>query len=136
MSTLGLVIAAIGIRGVYAGHVAWDAWTMVIVGSVLFTSDAAQRIVRAVKQVEANLKNTKHGRRNTYPPMRFSLGKTDAAHNKSASGTVSLWGGALGSETDTGINVTAYNKFANVLTGRFVMVVHTGHGWYLIAAEC
>ena len=68
----------------------------------------------------------------TYP----RLGKTDAAHGKGASGTVSIWTGTLGGETDTGVNVTAYNRFAAVAITKWVMVAHNGVGWYLIAAEC
>lgn len=64
------------------------------------------------------------------------LGKTDAAHNKGATGTVSIWSGSPGSEVDTTLNVTAYNRFANVASGKWVWVMHNGDGWYLTAAEC
>jgi hypothetical protein len=64
------------------------------------------------------------------------LGKTDASHAKGASGTVSIWDGAEGSEVDTGVNVTAYNRFAAVASGKWVWV-HSKRGRiYLTAAEC
>lgn len=69
-------------------------------------------------------------------PIDAMLGKTDAAHAKNASGTVSVWTGAPGSETDSGQNVTAYNHFANVAINKKVWVQFNGYGWYLIAAEC
>ena len=64
------------------------------------------------------------------------LGKTDSTHNKSASGTVSIYIGTLGSETDSTMNVTAYNAFANVGSGKWVWIEWQNNGWYLTAAEC
>lgn len=64
------------------------------------------------------------------------LGKTDAAIAKGASGTVSIWSGAEGSEADTGVNVTAYNRFANVAIAKWVLVVSIQGRLYLAAAEC
>jgi hypothetical protein len=64
------------------------------------------------------------------------LGKTDASHAKGASGTISIWSGAIGSEVDTGVNVTAYNRFANVTSGKWVMVLSIQGRLYLVAAEC
>lgn len=64
------------------------------------------------------------------------LGKTDALHNKAASGTISVWTGTPGSETDSTVNITACNRFANVASGKWVLCAHNGYGWYLTAAEC
>ena len=64
------------------------------------------------------------------------LGKTDASHAKGASGTVSVWVGTAGSETDSTINVTAYNRFAAVASGKWVHLTATNGQWYLDAAEC
>jgi hypothetical protein len=64
------------------------------------------------------------------------LGKTDASHAKGASGTVSIWMGAAGSEADTTINVTAYNRFAAVASDKWVHLTSTNGQWYLDAAEC
>jgi hypothetical protein len=64
------------------------------------------------------------------------LGKTDAAIAKGASGVVSVWDGVEGSESDTGVNVTAYNRFANVAISKWVMVASKRGRLYLIAAEC
>lgn len=64
------------------------------------------------------------------------LGKTDASHAKGASGTVSVWAGTPGSESDTGVNVTAYNRFSAVATTKWVWLNHNGDGFYLVAAEC
>ena len=64
------------------------------------------------------------------------LGKTDAQITKASSGTVSIWDGAEGSEVDTGVNVTAYNRFATVASAKWVWV-HSKRGrLYLTAAEC
>lgn len=69
-------------------------------------------------------------------PLRL-LGKTDAAINKAASGTVSIYGGSTsGSETDTTENVTAYNRFGNVGSGKWVYVFPGENAWELEEAEC
>ena len=64
------------------------------------------------------------------------LVKTDAAHAKSASGTCSIYTGTPGSESDTGENITAYNKFADLASGKWAWAANNGSGWYLIAGEC
>lgn len=64
------------------------------------------------------------------------LGKTDASHAKGANGTVSLYAGTAGSESDLGINVTAHNKFADVAADKWVGVFIWGGAIYLMAAEC
>lgn len=67
----------------------------------------------------------------------FHLGKTDSSHGKGTSGTVSVYETATpGSETDTTINVTAFNKFADVGSGKWVWIMQRGEHWYITAAEC
>lgn len=58
----------------------------------------------------------------TQRPMLWFLGKTDAAHSKGTTGTVSIWSGAtVGSETDTTVNKTdVYNRFADLETDKWV----------------
>lgn len=63
------------------------------------------------------------------------LGKTDAFLASAASGTISVWTGTPGSETDSTVNVTAYNKFGDVHSGAWVLVGHNGNGWY-VASDC
>jgi hypothetical protein len=65
------------------------------------------------------------------------LGKTDSSHAKGASGTVSVWAGAVGSESDTTFNITSvYNRFANVATTKWVTVTRLHRKPYLTSAEC
>ena len=62
------------------------------------------------------------------------IGKTDASHAKSATGTISVYDG---NRVDTSINVSSvYNLFANVATTKYVDVEWRGGTWYLTAAEC
>jgi hypothetical protein len=62
------------------------------------------------------------------------IGKTDASHAKSATGTISVYDG---NRADTSINVSdVYNLFANVSTTKFVDVEWRGGTWYLTSAEC
>jgi hypothetical protein len=65
--------------------------------------------------------------------------KTDGGHTKSSSGTVSIYKGANGAETDSGVNITnVYNRFADVASTKWVRVSWNDHsdGWELIAGEC
>lgn len=65
------------------------------------------------------------------------LSKTTAAWAKGTSQTLTLWGGELGSESEiAGATVTAWNKFATVASGKFVMLARCNGGFYLVAAEC
>lgn len=67
------------------------------------------------------------------------IGKTDAAHNKGATGTISVYKGSSSggySLTDTGENISAYNRFGNIASGRWVAVKRFVHGWEIISAEC
>lgn len=71
--------------------------------------------------------------------MLSFVGKTDAAHNKGATGTISIYAGTLGSETDTGVNMTGvYNRFANVASSKWARCEWNGPAadWELVAAEC
>jgi hypothetical protein len=62
------------------------------------------------------------------------IGKTDASHAKSATGTISVYDG---NRVDTSINVSSvYNLFAAVATTKFVDVEWRGGTWYLTSAEC
>jgi hypothetical protein len=73
------------------------------------------------------------------PFLRFH-GVTDAAHNKDASGTVSIWYGT-GAGTDSTVNMASvYNAFGNVASGKDVECVWEGDvagtSWKFVAAEC
>jgi hypothetical protein len=57
----------------------------------------------------------------------IALGKPDANIAANASGTISIWAGTPGSETDTGENVTAYTRAA-LTSGKWVSVTKiNGH---------
>jgi hypothetical protein len=71
-------------------------------------------------------------------PVR--LGKTAAAWAKGTTATINVWeSGTPPNETQTTGQTleNCVNKFANVASGRWVIVARGGNGyWYLIAAEC
>ena len=109
---------------------------------VAFSEDGARRVIAATKIVEG-------GNRNMSPiafrqvaddgdPVR--LGKTTSAWNKGTTATINIWeDGTPPSEAQTsGVTLSnCVNKFANVATGKWVMLARGGNGyWYLIAAEC
>jgi transcription elongation factor len=64
------------------------------------------------------------------------LGKTTAAWTKGTSQTITLWAGTPGSESALSDQVIAWNKFADVAIGKFVMLARANDTYYLIAAEC
>jgi len=65
------------------------------------------------------------------------LCKTTAAWAKGSSATLQIWAGAPGSEADTGVTLTAYNRYAAIASGKFCTVMLHRHGYYyVVAAEC
>jgi flavin-dependent dehydrogenase len=109
---------------------------------VAFSEDGARRVIAATKAHEAGNRDM--------PGIRFRdvgddgdpvrLGKTTAAWTKGTTATINVWeSGTPPSETQTsGVTLTGcVNKFANVATGKWVIVARGVNGsYYLIAAEC
>ena len=73
-------------------------------------------------------------------PMHTFRGKTTAASiAKGSSGTINIYTGALGSETDSGQTMpNVYNRFANAAQGKWVTCGWNfdNQGWELIDLEC
>jgi hypothetical protein len=110
---------------------------------VSFTENDARRIAAATRAYE-------RGNR-SQPPIRFRqggedgdsvrLGKTTAAWDKGTTATIELYEEGTppseGKKTPADTLENCVNKFANVATGKWVIVARGGNGyWYLIAAEC
>jgi hypothetical protein len=73
-------------------------------------------------------------------PMTTLRGTTDAAHNKGAAGTISIF---MGNDngTDTTVNMAdVWNAFGNVASAKRVLCTwqgdHAGKRWHITAAEC
>lgn len=64
---------------------------------------------------------------------RMVIGRTDFSHAKGATGTISVY---ADSGTDTGVNITATNLFADLDSGKWVSAALINGIWYLIAGEC
>ena len=65
------------------------------------------------------------------------LCKTTSAWAKGSTATLQIWAGQPGSETNTGVTLTAYNRYAAIATGKWCTVMLHRHGYYyVIAAEC
>ena len=106
--------------------------------AVGFTESAAARIGRAVRTVEkaGTTGATWWDYRADDGESTTKLGKTTAAWSKGANATVDIYTGTPGSETKTGTQANCINKFANIATGKWVMLASLNGGWYVIAAEC
>lgn len=65
------------------------------------------------------------------------IAKTTTTHDKDATQTVDFYAGATkGSETTTGDSVDAYNRFADLASDKWCLVMFLGDGWELFAGEC
>lgn len=65
------------------------------------------------------------------------LGKADSAIAKGASGTVSLWAGTPGSESDSTVNqASCYNRTADIASGDWVVVSFMNDQPYVALLEC
>lgn len=65
------------------------------------------------------------------------IGKADANINKGASGTVSIWIGTPGSESDSTVNISScYNRTANIASGAWVTVQFMNGHPYVAKLEC
>ena len=71
-------------------------------------------------------------------PTRLIVGKADSAISKSTTGTISVYSGTRGSETDTTKNITAYNRMADIASGAWVLCEWSDWyaNWEIIQAEC
>lgn len=104
-----------------------------------FSGDAVTRIRQTVRTVEG-MPSVPQASRVNSTPLQWDyaqIGKTDAAHVKGENGTISIYSGtAADSLTDTGENVTAYNRFGNIASDKFVFVWTMPWGYEITAAEC
>jgi hypothetical protein len=108
---------------------------------VLLTPDAAQRMANATRRVEKMGVDVPSAGWYPYVPDDsggVKLCKTTAKWNKGTSTQLTEYAGNMGSETPIagGNTITAWNKFANVDAGKWVMVCQVGSHYYLISAEC
>ena len=103
-----------------------------------FDAGTAKRIVRAVHIVEGSGTDQRTPRvRSAGDDADAVLCKTTAAWAKGTSATLQIWAGQPGSETDSGVTLSAYNRYAAIATGKFCTVMLHRHGYYyVIAAEC
>lgn len=109
-------------------------------GSV-FTRESAQRIARQVRRMERNESQPvrRYGSRTTGggDVYRILIGKTSAAHAKSAAGDVALYSGnGAATLVATGDVVSAWNRFADIDSGKWVALAEVTWGYEIIAAEC
>ncbi len=109
---------------------------------VVLSRDAVARTERCVKAYESGASIAGGGwypARDDSDPVR--LGKTTAAWNKGTLATITLYesGTPPNEITATPAETLAncVNKFANVASGKWVIVARGPQGyWYLISAEC
>jgi len=104
---------------------------------VQFTRESAEAIA-AVVRTAGDAARHAPGMHNTHAPYASShyLSKTTESWSKGTSQSLTLWIGDPGSEASNGETVTAWNKFATVASGKWVMLARCNGSFYLIAAEC
>lgn len=109
------------------------------------TLDDVSRVIDATLITEGQRPpdRGRSGRNPGVSDVRFAFGITDAAINvgtftSPVSGTVSVWtfGENFTSGADTGDNITAFNFWGNIGSGKRVLCVQTLWGWSIIDAQC
>lgn len=105
--------------------------------AVVFKLADAERIAQAVATVEG----ARRGRVGSELSRAVAasphyLAKTSSAWSKGSSQTLTIWSGTAGSETSSGETVEAWNKFASVGSGKWVLLARANGTFYLVAAEC
>lgn len=105
---------------------------------VQFKLADAQRIADAVGEIEsARRGRTGSTLSRAAQVSSHYLSKTTAEWAKGSSQTLTLWTGTPGSEVaSSGDTVVAWNKFAKVSSGKWVMLARANGSFYVIAAEC
>lgn len=108
-----------------------------------FTQAASRRVVRVVRQIERGSRDIHAAplRTATDDDPGIRLAKTTTPWNKGTLADVEVYdqGTPPNEQKDTPPEVLedCVNKFANVASGKWVMVSRLPNGrWYLIAAEC
>ncbi len=64
------------------------------------------------------------------------IGKAGSSIAKGASGSVTVWSGASGSESSTGITITCRALFAAVASGKWCVIENINGNWYVSQVEC
>ena len=105
--------------------------------AVGFTKSAADRIGRVVRTVEgAGTTGATWWDYRADDSIGMQLGKTAAAWNKGAIATVDIYTGKPGTEIKTDTQANCVNKFADIASGKWVMLAALNGGLYVISAEC
>jgi len=65
---------------------------------------------------------------------QIHIGKTDATHNKGATGSVSRWAG--NTLADTGLTDSVVNNFGNLASGKWIIYTGIDGKFYAISGEC
>ena len=104
----------------------------------VLSEKAEQQLRDVVRKVLREERTPLPGSAVTGTPQPRWLGKTAAAHDKDDTGTIDLYSGTTkGAETTTGVSIAGvYNRFADLLSGKWVFIEFIDGGWELYAAEC
>lgn len=104
----------------------------------VFSDEAVTEIKQMFREFQSRQRNTP-GHRATYfnTSTNRRLGKTTTTHDKGNTETVDFYSGSTkGSESTTGVSVEAYNRFADLASGKWVFVEFINGGWECYSAEC
>ena len=98
-----------------------------------FDGETARRVLRATRTVEGGAPPIGGARvTSAGDDADAVLCKTTSAWAKGSSATLQIWAGAPGSETNTGVTLSAYNRIAAFKSGDFVTVQMNRHGYYYV----
>lgn len=103
------------------------------------TRPAVRAVTRVVADHRQSLPATGRRTRRIFPTtgIQVRIGKADEDISKGSSGTISIWtGDAADSLTDSGKDIEAYVRMADVDEGKWVYVTRFPSGWEVTMAEC
>ena len=104
----------------------------------LLSDDAVAQLKQMFREFENRLRNSPNSQPGyTSTPSDKWVAKTTTTHDKGQSEDVDFYSGSTkGSETATGVTVSAYNRFADLATGKWCFVEFIDGGWGLYSGEC
>lgn len=106
---------------------------------VLLTPELARAVrdmVRDYLRSSPELRRDRSGLPPRQHDYSIELGKVDAAVTAGNSVSVSIWRGTTkGSETDTGVNVTAYLRYSELASGSWCHVMYHNGGWEIFVGD-
>lgn len=103
-----------------------------------FSEEGFRKVQQATRRVLGSPRTGAQRRRQSpvVSPPNIRLGKTDESISSDSTGTVSIYSGDVGSETDTGDNIEGYSRGTDIDADIWVNIMARGGGYEIFPLEC